>query len=260
MTLAFIGEEDNTQNMLSISLTFHQLYARKLLLFNGGFMKIGVENAFLGERSCYIKDESIAGMREGMDYLIYRSRQGLLNPLVMREGLTYLAPDFAYIKAAIHGKRQNYIKYFNLHYKKMRLLFEKRFEYVMADCGSGCGQVEEQIIRHSDVIIYNANLDDFLNKPLFPQWLYLHKPVFYLFGHDDFYEQDKLEKVKKAYRMDSSQIAVIPSNTVFLSKMESGMAWNYFQNAKQRAHSYLTEEFLKKADLAAEQLMKFLSH
>lgn len=258
MVIAFIGKENNTRNLLALSLSFYQLFAAKMLLFEGRFMKLGMEAAFSGEKSCYIKDASIAGMKEGMDYLIYRSRQGLLNPLVLREGLTYLAPDFAYVKAAVHGKRQKYINYFQLHYKKMRQLFEKRFDYVMVDCGGGQGQIEETIVRSSDVVVYNADLEEFMKKQQFPQWLYLHKPTFYLFDYTGAHEKELLVKAKNYYRMDLQQMAALPMDASFLSKMENGAVWNYGQRARYSRHNYWTEEFLRKSDKAAVLLMNFI--
>lgn len=226
MKIAFIGDNETVlQNMLSFGIAESLFYDEKVLLFDLQFRHTKLEDAFRKEKNLFLKEESYYEIKEGLDYLLYRSNQGILTNEIIREGVTFYGEKIAIVKSALRGDFNEYNIDINNNIEFMLEQFQKEFSIILVKSdmkffrkNSGCFDTYIKNILHDN--IYKNSV--YRNRDI------LKDDVFTIIGQvfGD-YKKEK-DYINDNYRTNSENLALIPYNLRVDMNFETGKILDAF--------------------------------
>lgn len=252
MKIAFIGDDDGSlQNMLLFGLSLYLSRNISVVLLDMDFMTSDLEDSFKMDNISYVKEEAYFAIREGMDYLLYRCSQNMMNSAVVREGATYILPGFAVVKTALQGSETEYIKNITENIAVIMDKMEEEFSLVFVKCNR---MIYNNIGCNFDAGVLNICHDKLNEIDLISNY-YRQKCLFLIIVQvigDCHFVRDVLVRQS---RIISDNVAVLPFNPRIEIKIDSGNILNFFT---KKTNTLYDKIFFSEMENALFKFIKFL--
>lgn len=257
MKIAFIGEQKcSISNMLALALTIYSESNKSILIVDAGFRKTDLEDAFRGDTGFFLREEDYYGIREGMDYFLYRMRTGPYNSVFTKEGATFVTERLAFIKSAIKGDEYQYESQINQFIDRLLDEWDREFDLVLVKCDKLLSDNTKEIINRSDVCVA-CFAHDYIMKSSEELYKISQKKIFYiLVGQVIGSCNDESKLLINICRVNENKIGLIPYNPYFEKKISDGGILKLFVDKKGRKAS--VEIFLEQMKLILHRFRKWL--
>ena len=260
MKIAFSGNEKcSISNMLVMALAIHSQCNGSVLLIDASFRKTYLEDAFKGEDNLYIKEEAYYGIKEGMDYMLYRMNTGAYNSSFTKEGVTYITSDFAYVKSAVRGNIYEYRQNFKEHAAKLLDEWSREFDFVMIRCDDVTSEFASHIIDCCDVCVACFEQAQLRNSTDIIYKINKKRHFFIMVGQVIGDLHNEKQFLTRICRINEDKIAYIPYNSFFDVRTRAGRILKFFNSENsESSNSLLVEEFIKQTKFVLHKFRKWL--
>ena len=109
----------------------------------------------------------------------------------------------------------------------------------------------------ADVIIVNVSQSETVLEEYFSMPSRYRSKSLFCIGNYIQEEPCNLKNIQRMYRIEGSEIGVIPYNTEFLSSLKKGKAVSFFSSHPVRARSYRNKDFFRESFRMADLIMQW---
>lgn len=257
MKIAFLGDESCVgAGMLALALTIYRQEGKSILMADADFASSRLEDAFSRERNVYVKEESYYGIREGMDYFLYRMEHGGCTPSVVKEGVTYLTENFAYVRAAFWGKETDYLRKMKKYARTFLEQWNRAFDLVMMAGERDAAGCFEEIRGCCDACVLCLEYDGIWRNLRTYERILQESHCYVLIGRvvGDFGEIRR--QIVGNFRVSEDRFAFLPYNSYYEMRLSQGNLYELFASGGVKRG--LFPDFLAKMERTSQCFMRWL--
>lgn len=257
MIIAFIGDEKCCMaNMIAFALTLYCESGKSILLADTGFGRTCLDEAFNDEDNMFVKEEAYYGIREGMDYLLYRMDSGHFDEKSVKEGVTYVTSDFAYVKCAIKGTCDKYEKNLLTHFESMSKKLLEVFDVVIVRCKNTADNFTNDIIKCCNVCIACFTYEMVMRDRTLIYNVCSNNCTYVMVTDVAGDCRREKNKIANACRVDERKFGLVPYNPYFDVRLKKGGLIKLFSSKNLKKASF--DEFYRQMQNVLYSFRKWL--
>ena len=227
MKVAFWSEEDGcgtTSSMAAVASVCSDAWKLKTVLLQSrsqsGDLKQKLESGF---KSSFVREETSYYALDGLDYLLWQEKNRKLNEQILQESMVPVVAGWMYyVPQGERRKPQIYSKELKEAMCNILAQVEKQSDLTFIDCGSGEDDLSAYLLQEADVVAVNFSQERQGLDSYFQQHHRYHGRVLYIINH---YQQESIynkKNLNRIYRLQDSELAVIPENPFFRNASDRG--------------------------------------
>lgn len=243
-------------HMLGISLAASVNWKETILLMENVFDNGYLSGALKAPTQNWIREPLPYYCGEGLNYLIYRSQNHMLNSAMVKEGLVWVRENLAYIPAVKRKNEAFFQEDFLLQYHHILSTLETAAHHVFIDCRSGMHKQNQTILSSADIIVVSIKQSRKSFDSCLQSLLPFQNKLVFLLGN---YQAESIYSphyLCRTYRIRRSSMSVIPYNAEFEALIKKGKSLSFFLSPVIYKKTYLNEEFIRYMNKAYYMILK----
>ena len=170
-----------------------------------------------------VREESSYYALDGLDYLLWQEKNQKLNEQTLQESMVPVVADWMYYVP--QGERRKPRIYSDELKESMCHILaqvEKLSDLTFIDCGNGEDELSASLLQQADVVVVNFSQERHSLDHYFEERHSYQGKALYLVNH---YQQESVynkKNLNRIYRLQDSELAVIPENPFFRHASDKG--------------------------------------
>lgn len=221
-------------------------------VFDNGFLSGALETPSQNR----IREPAPYYCGQGLNYLIYRSQNQMLNPAMVKEGLVWVRENLAYVPAVKNKNETFFQDDFLLQYHPILSTLQTIAHYVFIDCKNGLHKQNRIILSSADLIVVSLKQSKKSFDTCLQSLLPFRNKLVFLLGN---YQPESIYNphyLCRTYRIRRSSMSVIPYNAEFEALIKKGKSLSFFLSPGIFKKTFLNEEFIRYIYKATYMILK----
>lgn len=136
-----------------------------------------------------------------------------------------------------------------------RFMQKEGTKFALCDCGTGLNGRRRHFLWHADLVVVNLRQKKCCIEHFFEEDFHIAKNMVFLLGGYDYEEDADIAYLRRVYRIEPEQAAVIPYNSAFYQAVQKGKSDAFIARELCEPSNMANEQFVCSVQTAVARMM-----